>query len=196
MSEAAASMLALLRDVVPPTSRVVAAISGDQWSKPTPCEEMTVHELAAHLVGGLEQFGDVAVGLPVDVTAITEIEPGEISARFDAAADRMLEQWSAPGLVDVVYPMPWGDTPGVNLIGFMVIEVAAHGWDLARATGQDLGLGDDTAGSVLELAEGFDDESIRVPGMFAPIVVPPERASVTDRLAAFLGRDPKDWRTS
>ena len=136
MSEAAASMLALLRDVVPPTSRVVAAISVDEWSKPTPCEEMTVHELAAHLVGGLEQFGDVADGLPVDVTAITEIEPGEISARLDAAADRMLEQWSVPGVADVVYPMPWGDTPGVNLIGFMVIEVATHGWDLARATGR------------------------------------------------------------
>lgn len=196
MSDAAASMLALLRNVVPPTSRVVAAISGDQWSKPTPCEEMTVHELAAHLVGGLEQFGDIAVGLPVDVTAVTEVGPGEVSPRFDAAAGRMLEQWSAPGVADVVYPMPWGDTPGANLIGFMVIEVATHGWDLGRATGQDLALDDDTAGSVLELAQGFDDESIRVPGMFAPIVAPSEGASVTDRLAAFLGRDPKDWSTS
>jgi uncharacterized protein (TIGR03086 family) len=196
MSEAAASMLALLRGVVPPTSRVVAAISGDHWSKPTPCDEMTVYELAAHLVGGLEQFGDVAVGLPVDVTAITEVEPGEVSARFDAAAQRMLEQWSGPGVADVVYPMPWGDTPGANLIGFMVIEVATHGWDLARATGQDVGLDDHTAGSVLELAQSFDDESIRVAGMFAPIVAPPEGASVTDRLAAFLGRNPKDWSTS
>ena len=41
MSEAAASMLALLRDVVPSTCRVVAAISGDQRSKRNPKEWRT-----------------------------------------------------------------------------------------------------------------------------------------------------------
>lgn len=196
MSEAAAPMLSLLRAVVPPTGRVIAAIAGDQWSRPTPCEEMTVLELAGHMVGGLEQFGDVAAGLPIDVTAKTEVEPADVSARFDAAADRMLEQWSAPGVADVVYSMPWGDTPGANLIGFMVIEVATHGWDLARATGRDAELDDDVAGSVLELAESFDDPSIRVPPMFAPAVDALDGASGIDRLAAFLGRDPRDWSAS
>lgn len=189
-------MLALLGHVVPPTGRVIASIADDQWSMPTPCQKLTVHELAAHLVGGLEQFGDVAAGLPMDVTAKTEIEPDEVSARFDAAAGRMLELWSAPGVADVVYPMPWGDTPGANLIGFMVIEVATHGWDLARATDQDPGVDDALAGSVLELAEHFDDPSIRVPPMFAPIVPAAEGASGVDRLAAFLGRDPRKWTAS
>lgn len=188
-------MLSLLRQVVPATSRVIAAIVDDQWSTPTPCEGMTVHELAAHLVGGLEQFGDAAEGLPTDVTATTEVEPGDVSVRFDAAADRMLIGWSAPGVGETVYPMPWGDTPGTMLIGFMVIEVATHGWDLARAIGQNLGLADDVAGSVLELAQSYDDESIRVPGMFAPIVAASEDASTVDKLAAFLGRDPTEWST-
>ena len=62
-------MLSVLRAVVPPTGRVIAAIADDQWSRPTPCVEMT---------------------------------------------ERMLEQRSAPGVADVVYPMPWGDTSGID----------------------------------------------------------------------------------
>lgn len=188
-------MLDLLRKEVPAVSALIGGIVEDQWSRPTPCEEMTVHSLAAHLVGGLEQFGDVVEGLPVDVTATTDVEPDEILDRFDTATERMLAGWSAPGAGDAVYPMPWGETPGSMMIGFMVIEVAMHGWDLARATGQDLALDEDVAASVLELSEDFDDESIRVPGMFAPIVTAPDGAATIDRLAAFLGRDPTDWST-
>jgi uncharacterized protein (TIGR03086 family) len=193
MSEAA-RMLSLLRNVMPATSRVIARIAGDQWPGPTPCDEMTVHELASHLVGGVEQFGGVAAGLSVDVTATTEVEPVDVSARFDGAAERMLDGWSTRGAGEAIYPLPWGDTPGVMLIGFMVIEVATHGWDLARATGQNLALDDRTAQAVMRLAESYDDPSIRVPGMFAPIIAVPDDAPTIDRLAAFLGRDPKDWR--
>ncbi len=77
------------------------------------------------------------------------------------------------------------------MIGFMVIEAVVHGWDRAGATGQILEIDDEVALAVLELAEGYDDPSIRVPGMSAPAVAVPDDAPTLDRVAGFLGRSPE-----
>ena len=76
------------------------------------------------------------------------------------------------------------------LVVFMVIEQVTHGWDLARATGQEPSFGDELAEATLTLARSYDDGTIRVPGLFGPIVEIPFGASAIDRLAAFLGRRP------
>ncbi len=102
----------------------------------------------------------------------------------------MLEAWSGDGALGAAYAMPWGETPGMALVGFMVIEQVTHGWDLARATGQPPKFGDELAQATLELARGYDDASIRVPGMFGPIVEIGAGAPAIDKLAAFLGRRP------
>ncbi len=111
-------------------------------------------------------------------------------------AERMLSAWSAPGVVDDRYDMPWGETPGTMLVGFMVIEELGHGWDLARASGQDPGFDDDVVHATLDMARAYDDESIRVPGMFGPVVPIADDAPPIDQLAAYLGRRPWDVRAS
>ena len=106
----------------------------------------------------------------------------------------MLTAWSEPDVMERTYEMPWGDTPGSTLAGFMLIEQVTHGWDLAKATGQDIVVDDEVFDTTLSLARENDDEAIRVPGMFASAVEIDDGAPTIDRLAAFLGRHPDLWQ--
>lgn len=190
MSEEADRMLDLLRRSFPATHDLIAGIGADQWDGSTPCEQMTVLGVVQHLVGGLGMFEDVAAGRQVDLTTQPEFRPSDAVAAFDAAGREVLATWSAPGVADRTYAMPWGDTPGVALLGFSLIETVTHGWDLARATGQEPGFDEDVVQATLELAQTYDDETIRVPGMFGPAVEVRADAPTIDRLAGFLGRTP------
>jgi uncharacterized protein (TIGR03086 family) len=74
--------------------------------------------------------------------------------------------------------------------GFTTLDILVHGWDLARATGQDPELDAEVAEPVLAFArEAFVDEGARAPSI-GPEVAVPAGASVTDRLVGFLGRTP------
>jgi uncharacterized protein (TIGR03086 family) len=76
------------------------------------------------------------------------------------------------------------------LLGFTVIEQIVHGWDIARATGQEPGFDDDLAEATLELIREYDDATIRAPGMFDPEIAVADDAPAIDRLIAFVGRNP------
>ena len=185
-------MLDLLGRVTPVTHQLIESLDDDDWSAPTPCPEWTVLELIEHVVSGLQQFADVGAGAEFDPSARASVTPTDALSAFQDAASRMLSIWSDPAVAGRMHSMPWGDTPGASLIGFMVMEQLAHGWDLARATGRTPAYDDDLATEALVLAEANDDPSIRVPGMFGPIVSVDADGPTIDRVAGFLGRDP-DW---
>ena len=88
--------------------------------------------------------------------------------------------------------MPSGEMPGEQAIAIPIIEVAQHGWDLARATKQPMSLDDAMAEEVLGIAKEYmppDDQ--RPAEMFGPSVPVSKDAPPADRLAAFLGRTPR-----
>jgi uncharacterized protein (TIGR03086 family) len=186
----AEDVLVLLRAAVGETLRLVDGVTARQWALPTPCEDMDVAGLVVHVVGGLEQFAAVGAGEPTEPPAE---HPGADAGAYRSASEKMLDAWSRPGVIDRVYPMDWGETPGEMLMGFSLIEQVVHGWDLARATGQTPRFPPDVVAATLRLAHDYDDESIRVPGMFGPAVPVADDAPALDRLAAFLGRRPDRW---
>ena len=156
---------------------------------------MDVADLVQHLVGGLDQFAAVPAAGESETaaatgSAVSAVEHHEAPTVYLTSCKRLVKAWTAPGALGRSYAMPWGETPGVMLVGFMVIEQVTHGWDLARATGQEPSFGDELAEATLELACSYDDEAIRVPGMFGPAVAVPSAAAAIDRLAGFLGRRP------
>ncbi len=72
---------------------------------------------------------------------------------------------------------------------FLGIDLLVHGWDIARATGQDETLPD------AEVARVYADvvelgDSLRAEGVCGPAVEVPADAPAQDRLLAFLGRTP------
>jgi uncharacterized protein (TIGR03086 family) len=161
--------------------------------RPSPCPEMTVAQVAAHLIGGIRGFAVVGEGgeLRFDVDLDPDLGQEPVAVVFRAAVDRLLAAFAEPGRIGATYSMPWGPTTGVQLLGFELIETVVHSWDIARGLGVEFDIDDDVVRATLAGARMWVDDSVRVPGMFGPeIRVGAGRP--LDELVAFLGRDP-DW---
>ena len=75
-------------------------------------------------------------------------------------------------------------------------DLVIHGWDLARATGQDDTIDPAEVERAWPIAQAMP-EKMRIPGaygpgivVFGPEVKVPEDAPLQDRLLGLLGRDP------
>jgi uncharacterized protein (TIGR03086 family) len=92
--------------------------------------------------------------------------------------------------------MPWGEEyTGSTLVDMYLVELAAHAWDLARATGQLDKLDPSLARPALDGARAMIKPKYRNmvgPGAPFAVEVPlPPGADDWERLAAFMGRDPR-----
>jgi uncharacterized protein (TIGR03086 family) len=187
-------LLALVRRAALHAEPIVAQCTLDRLNDPTPCPQLDVGHLAGHLIGGLRGFADVAAGKEMRFDGDPDLSKDDPRIEFRTAADRMLEMFDLAAL-ERTYKMPWGDSQGRQLVGFELIELLTHGWDLARALNIDSTLPEDLATAALESAQLWVDESTRTPVLFGPEVPVPPAAPVTDRLVGFLGRNPA-WAPS
>lgn len=165
---------------------VIANVKADQLGDPTPCSDWNVGELLGHIVGGNHFFAASARGeAPPEGDPLGDDPAG---AYRDSAAE-VLEAFSAPGVYDTIVPTPNGDLPGAVLYGIAASEQLIHGWDIAKATGQDTSLDP-------ELAAAFDGmirpniENAVAGGFYGPEVAVSDDASAGDRLVALVGRQP------
>ena len=74
-------------------------------------------------------------------------------------------------------------------LGIAFGDQLLHGWDLARATGQDATMPEGLAEAAYEMIHGAFTEDQRK-GVFKPEVPVPADASAQDKLLAYTGRDP------
>lgn len=185
---------------------VLARVTGSQLSQPTPCADWTVRDLVGHIVGSTDLFADLAeLGESPEDREWPDYPGGDFLAAFDRHAARVTAAFAASGAMDKVMVLPTGPAPGSLTIQVATGEIFVHGWDLAAAVGRT---SDGADG--LELTAALDDgvaEALLLsdwlvlcvqvraadPTVFAPEIEPPDGASATDRLAAFLGRDPA-WK--
>lgn len=191
------ALLTLVARAVDQVEAIVATVGPADRDRPTPCPSMPLGELVSHVVGGLGGFADVAEGRPLQFGPGPDI-PADAAGRDAAlrtAADRMLAGFGAPGMLDRTFDMPWGPTTGAQLMGFELIELVTHGWDLARAMGHDPAIVPDLAEAALAGAQMWLDDSVRTPQMFGAEVPVDRAASALDRLVGFLGRNPS-WSTT
>ena len=104
--------------------------------------------------------------------------------------------WGDDSSLSLRHAMPWGEQyTGATLVDMYLAELAAHAWDLARATGQAGKLDPSLALPALEGARAMIKPQYRnmvAPGApFGAEVSPPPGADDWERLAAFMGRDPR-----
>jgi len=175
------------------TGAIVAGVHKEDLHEPTPCAEWDVAKLLDHLIADIDTFNRVASGEPLDlVTSITPEEnegraAPDAAAAFDQVVKRARELWSAPGALERIYKTSRSELPGAGIFNIFLIELLVHGWDIAKATGQQREMPADLAEA--ELA--FTTKMMKDKRMgFAEPVLAPEDASATDRLVAFLGRTP------
>jgi uncharacterized protein (TIGR03086 family) len=152
----------------------VAEVKPADMAKPTPCAEFDVKALLNHLIGNLGILATVAKG-----------ERAERSEGDQFESDPL----SAPGVLDRDWVMPFGTLPGQTMGGIAFIEHLTHGWDVAKATGQDATIPTALVDEAMRVVTPMGD-FLRVPGVFGPPLDVPDSASAQDKFVAFTGRMP------
>jgi uncharacterized protein (TIGR03086 family) len=162
------------------TAKILDGVTDDQLAGPTPCEQLTLSEVVAH-VGGLGVA--FAAAARKDLGELTDSPPGdegyvlddEWRAQYPANLAALADAWTRTDAWDGMTRVGGVDLPGevCGMVG--LAEVVIHGWDVAVATGQDYAVDDDVAEAVLAHID---------PG-----------ACAFDRALALSGRDP-EWQLS
>lgn len=183
---ATADPFADLDQAIAAFGQLAGGVRPDQLTAATPCTEFDVRALLGHVIGGSRNFAallrDRPPAPPVDAPAEA------LASAFAAAATDMREAFTRPGVLERIFQAPAGALPGAALIQVRVVELIAHGWDLARATGQST---DCLPAGAAERALAFSRRQIpadRTGMRFAAEQPVPDGAPAADRLAGFLGR--------
>src|ERR1700685_4324266 len=176
---------------------IVSGIAADQLGHPTPCPKYDVAGLIDHLVEAGHRAAALGRGqAPPPGDESPHVELSDAPGQLRSAAEEAAQEWGDDSSLSLRYTMPWGEEyPGATRVDMYLAELAAHAWDLARATGQLDGLNPSLALPALEGAQAMIKPEYRdlvEPGSpFGAEVPPPSGADDWERSAAFMGRDPR-----
>lgn len=176
------SGLDLLQRALDYTRDALARITDGDVDRPTPCAGWSLADLLAHMEDALDAFAEAADG----TVALHSAAPSALATRvrtLEVKACGLLSTWmtTTASYVDVGgHPLPV-DT----LARVAALEIAVHGWDVGRATGQERALPEPLAAallpSALRIALAEDDR-------FAPPVPVDVEAPAGVHVLALLGR--------
>ncbi|MUL49805.1 TIGR03086 family protein [Mycobacterium sp. CBMA293] len=185
---------------------VIAGVRPEQLTDQTPCTDMNVRALLAHLIGVLDRVA--ALGTGEDPFAVIEVSVADDRwpDAWREAGRRAADAWSDDAVLERPVALPWIEGSGAEVLASYFSELTVHTWDLATATGQQPDWDDtvvvaafDGARQILpaenrralyeeiSAARGLDE--VAVP--FAEAVPISDDAPAIDRLVAWNGRDPR-----
>jgi uncharacterized protein (TIGR03086 family) len=179
---------------------IVSAITHEQLADPTPCPDYGVAALIDHLVEAGNRAASLGRGqAPPPGDESPHVELSDAPAQLRRAGTEAALAWDGDSALSSTFTMPWGeDYTGANLVDMYLAELATHAWDLAKATGQVDKLDRSLALPALDGARAMVKPQYRdmvEPGspFGAEVPLPPD-ADNWERLAAFMGRDPRATR--
>ncbi len=154
----------------------------DKLDTTTPCDDWDVATLMNHMLQTQQFFLASARG---EQASFPSADPPDLIgddpvAAFDAARADVVDTYGAPGVIEKT---------GISL-GIAFSDQLLHGWDLAKATGQDTTMPEGLPAAAFDMIHGrFTDEQRK--GIFKPEVKVPSDASAQDKLLAYTGRNPR-----
>jgi uncharacterized protein (TIGR03086 family) len=184
---------------------VIAGIRPDQLTDPTPCTDMDVRAMLAHLIGVLDRVAALGNGENPFAVTDTPLADDLWPDAWREAGRRAADAWSDDAVLERPMALPWIEGSGAEVLASYFSELTVHTWDLATATGQQPDWDDTVVAAALDgarrilpaenrralyeqisAARGFDE--VAVP--FAEAVPITDDAPAIDRLVAWNGRDP------
>lgn len=181
--------------------RMVAQVTDDQLSAPTPCTEWTLRELLVHMTGSNNGFADTAEGRETNPEVWQGNTIGnDVVAEYAKSSQRVQAAFAAPDVLSRTFDVHgFGTYPAATAIGMHFIDYLAHGWDVAKAIGEEPELDEDLCEAVLAMGRRWPQGAPTIWGPGAPfghqVAIPPE-ASPQNRMLGFLGRTPTWPRTT
>lgn len=184
----------LLERVTGQFGALVATVAPEQLNAPTPCTEFDVRALISHVLGNTIAYALIAEGGSVEDAPgdITEVPGGDWRRAYAAAGERLILAGHAldDGTLERVVDLGFAKMPLRGALGAIVMEIAAHTWDLREALGAAPELAPEPAEFSLAYARDLlPPERRGAPAPFEPVRPAPEGADAYARLAAWLGRD-------
>lgn len=149
---------------------------------PTPCDDWDVKTLMNHMLATQQYFVGAARGedvAPPGGTPPVLLGPDPV-ADFRNARTETLQVFGEDGVIEKTGPA----------LGIAFSDQLLHGWDLAKATGQDTIMPNGLPEAAYEIVHGaFTDDQRQ--GVFGPEIEVPDDASAQDKLLAYSGRTPR-----
>jgi len=176
---------------------LVARIPDDALDRATPCPAYALGDLIEHVGGMALAFTSAA---RKERNGYTEMNPaGDASRLGDDWRERiprdltaLARAWAEPGAWTGMTRIAGDDTPA-GVVGLVLAdELAVHGWDVARGSGQPYACEPDILEAALKFLQRFasPDAPAGPEVAFGPATILLDEAPLLDRVVALAGRDP------
>ena len=168
---------------------------GTEWTKsklaraktkldqPTPCEKWKVRDVMNHILDSQRYFKESAKGkdasLPRGDTPPDKLAKDPVK-QYDRARKATLDAYRAEGVLEKTGPA----------LGIAFVDQLVHGWDIAKATGQDTTMPDGLAEAAFQMVDGRITDDQRGDSSFKPAISVPDSATAQEKLLAYGGRQP------
>ena len=156
--------------------------AANELDSDTPCDRWDVRELMNHMLETQQYFVGSARGedaSPPGQTPPTTLLGDDPVSDFAHAREETMRTFGDKAVQEKTGPA----------LGIAFSDSLLHGWDLAKATGQDTTMPTGLAEAAYQTIHGkFTDEQRK--GVFKPEIQVPDDAPAQDRLLAYTGRAP------
>ncbi|MEO7070056.1 MAG: TIGR03086 family metal-binding protein [Nostocoides sp.] len=169
---------------------IVARLTAEDLTRPTPCTGWDVKQLLNHTLGEGQMMTLVNRGQTSGNDRGDLVGGGAgLGDMWSRLGEENIASWRASGLEGTrTYfygTFPAGASAVINLG-----EVLVHTWDLARGIDVDFQVDPEQAGLVHGLYAAIPLAGMRAAGMLAPEVPVPDDAPVAEQMLGLLGRQP------
>ncbi len=173
-------------------ARVVSGVRTDQLTAVTPCPEWDMHALLNHTI--------LWTAFSAERRARDEPLPDELmnrdfagepgfAATYAAQIEKAVAAWSDPQAWERELAVMGSPTPAADVGALLVAEMVLHGWDIARASGQDYSCPASVVAATAAAVDANAELFRKYQGFAEPVPVP-DSAPAFDRVLAASGRDP------
>ena len=175
----------LYGEVVKNTKQIITNVRPDQTGASTPCSEWDVKALIDHMIGGTLFFAGMFAGKEPEKPSGN----GDLADIYQSGTEKVLEGAQKPGALEKSYQTPFGEMSGGEFMYGAFMDNLVHGWDLAKATGQNTDLSEAHAQVCYQAFAPMMD-GFRQAGAFGPEVSVPDNASIQHKMLGMMGRQP------
>ncbi|MEO3863215.1 TIGR03086 family metal-binding protein [Acrocarpospora sp. B8E8] len=173
----------------------IIAVRPEQWSNQSPCTDWNARDVVRHII---DMHAAMLRPLDRTLSPAPTVDEDPLAAFRTARAD-VETLLHTPELATTTTETPSGPMSVEDHIDQVVsADMVLHGWDLAKATGQDPTMNPSEVLAMWPTVQHVPDK-LRIPEAFGPgiIVYGPEvkvaeDSSLQDRILGLIGRDP-NW---
>jgi uncharacterized protein (TIGR03086 family) len=187
------NLSAEMADAAAETARVVRGVPETKnLDDPTGCGDWDLRTLLNHTILWTSYSAERrAHGESVAEDLMNKDFTADPGFREDYARQlqKAVDAWSAPQAWEGTRDMMGSATPATDIGAMLIMEMALHGWDVAKATGQEYHATDALAAVVEETVKAQAELFRKYQGFADPIQVADD-ATTFDKALALSGRDP------